>query len=95
MTDLFITDSEVGLWKLLQAFWSRLRKPYSMVIGRLIITFQENPYAATDNLNGLKVKSSDLVRVFTVVRRYFEFWQLNNKTEKNQEHSAHIQKVLI
>jgi hypothetical protein len=44
---------------------------YSVAISGLLITFQENPYAATDILKWLTVKSSDLFKSFHSSKKIF------------------------
>jgi hypothetical protein len=63
-----------------------------VAISQLLITFQENPQAATDILKRLTVKSSDLFKSFHSSKKIGEFWQLHDKTEKKSRTlSAHLE----
>jgi hypothetical protein len=79
MTDLFYTDSEAGYWKLLQAFWSGLQKPYSVVISRC--RYSEAAYGKIIWFSQSFHSSKNMFLILTAVQQ--------NRRKKSRTLSAH------
>jgi hypothetical protein len=96
MTSFFKYWFWSGLLKAASSILKWVTEAYLVAISGLLITFQENPQAATDILKRLTVKSSDLFKSFHSSKKIFWILTATQQDRKKiQEHSAHIQKVLI
>jgi hypothetical protein len=85
-----------GLLKAASSILKRVTEACSVAISGLTVTFQENPEAAIDILKRLTVKSLDLVKSFHSSKKIFLILTATQQDrKKNQERSAHIQKVLL
>jgi hypothetical protein len=110
MTDLFYTDSEAGYWKLLQAFWSGLWKPYSVVISRC--RYSEAPYGKIIRFSQSFHYSKNMFWILTAIhtskqkkkikntqhtfRKYwFNLWDLQNKYNISWHCPFNITKLLF
>jgi hypothetical protein len=83
MMDLFYTGSEAGYWKLLQAFWSGLQKPYSVVISRCryteaaygkIIRFSQSFHSSKNKFWILTAIQQNRKKIQNTQRKFRKYW---------------------
>jgi hypothetical protein len=90
MMDLFYTDSETGYWKSLQAFWSGIWKPFSVVISWFNNNFSGKSVSDYRHSEEAYDKIIRFSQIFHSSKKIF--WiltakQQNRKKIKNTQHT--------